>query len=338
MLNSIVLSVPIYLCCWADQTPKPANVTVEQLFAECHAVAARLKSVDFAFSFEDPMHGKGDMRLRERDGKLRGDRFNGPYVPDAEGEIIHTFDGKTHLMFRTKTKELGKTDKPTEAFLMPFQDPLCLTYRWLMAIPMSWPRAKSQALWLEHASRAELQTPTTVNNVPCQRVRLPLAKGYWQIIEIADGLRIPLKWTEYTPTGLAQQETNIREWREYPSDAGPVVLPTLVESITRYGNGVERAERYTVDLASVRINPALSEDIFTISLGNAAEIYDKDAQEVFVPEKGVIHKVNDDGTLKLNARRIPAKTSRGTWAVIGGLIVAVVAVVAIRLGSRRREQ
>ncbi len=340
MLKRFLPIIPICLALGMASQSAAAEITVEQLFKESHAVAERLKSIDMVVSCVFPGVGTRVMRLRERDGMLRGDGFFGPYVPDAEGENIQTFDGKTHLNFLVKTKQIGKTTKPTDASLMPFDDTLCLTYRWLMSLPLSWPQAKSQSRWLECATRAKLQTPTTVNGIPCQSVRIPVPNECWLIVEIADNLRIPLRWAEYDSLGIARQETLIREWKEYPTSSGTVVLPTVVDSIMRHGLGKEVKEMiipHTVDLASVKINPQLSDDLFTIPLSRATEIYDKDAKEVICPEQGIIKAVDDNGYQKTEPpRRIPAKTSWNTVMVIGGLLAAVLAIVAIRFGSRRQ--
>lgn len=339
MASSFILTLLVWTS--SNAVTSQSSITVEQLFLECHTVASRLKSVDFVFSLEQQGVGLRSMRLREREGKLRGDAFFGPYVPDAEGEQVQAFDGKIHLAFHVSDKRLGKTTKPADAMLLIFADPLCVPYQWMMKFPMSWSRAKSKALWLDCATRAKLQEPTILRGVRCQSLRLDFPSGGWQIVEIADGVRFPVRWTEYDSNGSAVTENVVREWKEFTTPDGPAVLPIVVDEILRHsGDGKlhELTIHHRVDLATVRINPELSDDIFTISESRASEIFDKDAKEVIVPEKGVIHKVNDDGTLKLNAERIPAKTSRGTWAVIGGLILAVVAVVAIRVGSRHREQ
>lgn len=334
MLSSLALT--IYFC--ANQVT-PATTTVDQLFEECHAVASRLKSVDFVISLEQAGVGPRAMRVREREGRLRGDVWFGPYVPDSEGMRVQTFDGRLHMALDTTTdRSLAKSSKPLDVMLLTFFDPLCLPYSWLMKPPFSWPRAKSKALWLDCAERAKLQAPTMVAKTPCESVRIDFPTGGWQIIEIANGVRFPVRWTEYDPNGFAPTEIVVREWKEFTTADGPAILPTLVDDFSRnsVGGSVNEIKTvYRVDLATVRINPELSEDLFTISESSADEIFDKDLGEISVPAKGVIHKVKDDGTLELNAKRIPAKSSSRTLAIVGGLIVAAIAAVAIRWSSQR---
>ena len=341
MLSSMAVASSCFIWVYAASSPSTETVPIDQLFTECHAVAIRLKSVDFAFSLEMQGVGPRSMRLRERDGKVRADSFFSPYVPDAEGEHVQAFDGKTFRVFHAAEKQLGKTTHPTDAMLFMFSDPLCLPYQWMMKFPMSWPRAKSKALWLESATRAKLQPATTCNGVRCQSVRFEFPSGGWQIIEIADGLRFPIRWREFDSMGIAATEVVVQEWREYSTPDGTAILPTVVEDILRHsanGSIHESKTSLRVDLASIRINPVLSEDIFTIPESRAVQIYDEDTKELAIPEKGVIHKVKDDGTLEFNVKRIPAKSSSRTLAIVGGLIVAVLAAVAIRWSSQRNAK
>ncbi len=319
----------------------PESVTVEQLFEESYAVARRLKSVDMVFSFEQPGDGPRAMRLRLRDGKLRGDGFFGHYVPNVGGDVVHVFDGKTLLAYASKEKQLGKMEHPTESVVLPFGDPLCETYLWLMTPPMiSSLQVRSHARWLERATRAELQSPTVVKDVTCQRIRISDPGGTWVILDIADRLRIPLKWTEFDPKGLAQNEVTIQEWKEAPSVDGPVVLPTVVDSTSRLwladGKIHENHYTYVVDLASVRINDQIGEDVFSIPMANVSELYDHGTQEVLNPATGAIRRLKDEETL--NPRRVPPASVARTWIIVLNALGLLIAAAGVWLYVRRRSR
>lgn len=338
MIGIVVFVSSLSVSIWAGQSSSTAIRDVEQLLNETHDVAARLKSVDFVHSYEEPGHGERALRLREREGKLRGDHFFGPYVPDRDGDRVKTYDGTTYRCFDSKERRLSKTRQITDARVLDFGDPLSEPYMWMIAVPWSWSGTKSKASWLEYAAHAELLAPGSVGSIPCQRIRRNFENGHHQIIEIADGLRIPIRWAQYDESGVAVTECVVHEWKEYPTPDGPVALPTVVDSISRYVDGktiTERKVTFKVDLASVKINPELGEDVFIIPDSKAREIADADALEIVFPETGVVYKTNPDGSITGDMRRVPARTSWGTVTVFSALAAGVVAVLGILYVRRR---
>lgn len=316
-------------------------VTVERVFDEAFAVATRLKSVDFVFSFEEPNRGPRAMRVRFREGKIRGDAFFGPYLPDAaEGQLTHIYDGKVFLGYGAKARQLGTTENPTDVHTLPFDDPLCASYEWLMTFPMmSCLQTASQSRWRELASRAELMPMTVQRGVACRQIRIPGPSATWIQVEIAEGLRIPLRWAEYDAQGMAQREAIVQEWKEYPTSAGTVILPIRVDSYSRLRNKAgaisERKLTQIVDLATVRVNPTLGEEVFDIPLGTVKELYNHDTKEQQNLETGVVHQFLPDHTYTTEVRK-PARFSRQTWLMIAGLNVAIFAGLGIWLFSRNR--
>jgi len=281
---------------------------------------------------ETPGFDVQSMRLRERSGKLRGDAFFGPFVPDTEGERVAIFDGTTHLAYMSRTRQLGISTRSTEPFVLTIEDPLCATYRWLMTLPLlSWSQAKSQAKWLDAASRATLLPPSTVQGKACHSLRIEGgegAVGCWINLEIAKDLHLPLKWTESQPDGFVNQEILVREWKEYPCEEGVVVLPMVVDRISRLPNTKKETKTtITVEPASVRINPEIGEDVFTIAESRAKEVWNEQTRERVYPQTGVVHKVNEDGSFEVSSRPVASRSFWQSWTFWG------VALIAIALGG-----
>lgn len=335
MFTSVALCIQLCNAIYSDSAEK---VPVDQIFEESYVVANRLRSIDLVFSFKGPGRGPRAMRLRQRGGKLRGDAYCAPYNPNAEAKCVDIFDGTTLIKYSPGTRQLGTTERPTDALVLTFNDPLCMTYGWLMEHALwSSLQTRSHALWLESASVAELQTPTVVNGINCQCVQIPGLNGTRVILEIADGLRIPLKWTQLKSSDDIMNQVTVQEWKEYPTRVGTVVLPTVVDCRSRLklkeGTFHENRYIYKVDVSTVRVNEDIAEDVFSIPTSQIAELYNRDTDEILYPLTGVVRNLKDEP----DRNQRPAQmASTRTWLILANVFL-VAGFAGIWWFNRRRR-
>jgi hypothetical protein len=321
----------------------PDQKSVEEIFIECHAVASRLRSVDFVFSFDSDF-GRRTMRLREQNGKYRADAFFGTYVPGAEeGDRISTFDADVYQQLNKNARMLVLTRAPKDAILAAFDDPLLLAYNWVLpAGNQAWFKVKSLAAWLERATISELEQSGSVRGVDCHRIRVKHPLGNWTIVEIAKHSSFPLGWTAFAADGTPRAAVQVVEWKEYRTPEGQIFLPTKVENQRHAVPGEMVAGHwvYTIDVGSVRINPQLDENLFTISPTRAAEIHDMDKLEIVYTESGIVQKHGADGlpiSTENIAPRVSESSSFAIWLLVGSLFSITLLAWYLRRTASRSE-
>lgn len=327
------------ICTAAADTVSAQTASIDQVFEESYTVANRLHTIDLVFSFEQPGgYGPRAMRLRQRGRKLRGDAYFGRYDPHAEPRCVDIYDGTTLIKYAPATRQLGTTDLPTDGLVLTFEDPLCTTYRWLMELPlMSSLQTKSHVLWLERATSAVLKAPTAVHGIPCQCIEIPGANKSRVLLEIADGLRIPLKWTEFDSSQEIMNEVTVQEWKEYPTQVGTVVLPTVVDYRSRLklkdGTFHENRYLYQVDISTVRVNEEIPEDVFAVPTSKVAELYDRDKEQILYPLTGAVRDLKEE---RNSSPQPTGMFTARTWLTgINLLLVAGLAAVWWFLRGRR---
>jgi hypothetical protein len=311
--------------------------SVEQFLLDCHAVVARLKSVDFVFSFESEF-GTQTSRLREQNGKYRADAWFEHYVPGAEGEHIHTYDKDRHQNFTPEDRVLGLVAADYNTPQTPMGDPLYYAYEWVLRNKTGWHDVKNVDNWLSRAPICELRRAASeqgAEDANWELVITPPVGGY-AIITIDARRLVPLaiQYSDREKKPVAAKRVD--SWQEYPTPDGPVYLPMVLQNRIVLQTDVMPGRRFlqVIDPSTVRINEPIDEAIFTIPLSRADEIIDMESGEMVDNRTGIVRPAFEPTSPGVYQQD---RAAGAWWAYLPAALLVLGAVaVGLAIWHRRR--
>ena|GEM_PF-6060571 len=259
---------------------------------------------------------------------------DGAEVDTILGPLEYAYNGVDYQWFATTVSNLEFSKKCRHPTPYWTPSPLIYPYFWVAELQANWSDIKDLAKWEAKFKGAKYVGQKIEDGIHfevvsfvCPQMEVDRVHVYFA----KDVHYYPLKFFGYIDgmnNGLPVARVQVTRYKTFDIDGMPFVFPLGVEACIGEGDGLgeEPLEMYwTVDESSIKINPQLDADMFTISPSRAKTItdYDKMLDEgLWLPSEDIA----DDGR---DIVREPLPTR--TWNTQKTLTVVIVNLVVIAI-------
>ncbi|MBQ3430663.1 hypothetical protein IJG20_00995 [Candidatus Saccharibacteria bacterium] len=263
----------------------------EDKFAEIisHGVsqAKLLRSIQFEFSTEYS-HIGSDYGFCSISGSKFHSRLDPVRLDDLLLPSENAYNGDKYQLLDRIEDGLGDylSLSSSQIYATPSGtlDPLSLPYIWLFTSgQIEWSAVKDNATWENAFSKAEYLGTETVENHPCEVVRLPsVDPNMVNTVYFATDLNyFPVKLVASNSDGSTDDGSpgilQVVEYEQIDVDGEKLTIPTKLN----FTNSRKDSEFYavsSVNLDSLKVNQPIDDDEFTISPTRARRVIDLDEQ------------------------------------------------------------
>ena len=213
--------------------------------------------------------------------------------------IEYAFNGTHYQWFVTGMKTLTFSRQCRHPTPYWGQNPLMAPYYWLVTGQANWSDIKDLARWEARFIEAKYVGQKIENGTLFEVVSFPVPQMDRGIVHVYFAKEInyyPIKMRGYKD-GLQIFSAEVTQYKTFDIDGMPFVFPLKVEMQDWGASGEDSISvSWTIDESSIKINPQLDEDLFTISPLRATTVIDFDR----MLEDGTLlpsFDVADDGSI-----------------------------------------
>ena len=321
---------------------------LKEIFQSASQMPSFLKSYQFSFTLrggesDPPQYQKVDVWQSGSNIKT----ISTWVFPDGEKmdsllePFEYAFNGTDYQWFSTGRTTLTFSKKCRHPTPYWTPNPLMCPYDWLMGQQANWSDIKDIAKWEARFKEAKYLGPKVVDGVHLEAVSFPflrmnvgtnMGKVYVYFAKDLNYYPVEIRgFVEGLNYGLPVLRARVIRYKTFDVDGMLFVFPLSIEVHDGADDeGEELLEMYwTVDESSIKINPQLDEDMFTISPSRATTVtdYDKMLEDgLWLPSDDVA----DDGR-DIVPEPLPEPLPKRTWNTQKTIAVVVVNLVLLAL-------
>ncbi len=290
-----------------------------------------IRSYEFVAIEESGVSGSPPMRQKSKfvqTGSLyRSDLYESDVAADPFA--IMAFNGERYQNFDDKLKALSYTRK--NRFPNPYgaMNPMVIPYVWLFETPSAtWPDITSPDVWTDRLQDAAILPETTLHGTEVVGVLFAVsrpAKLTYRVWFSKNQGFLPIRF-EGLQESKVQFEVSVSDCRSFEQEGQTIWFPMNIRTQTD-----DMVTQYIVDPQSLKLNPKLDEEQFTLSPSMATFVDDYDRNMAYY---------QDAGLLLPDQAPIEAKGGRPIFRslfVLGGCVIGVMVARSIYLYRIKRS-
>jgi hypothetical protein len=218
-------------------------------------------------------------------------------------------------------------------------NPLVAPYWFLFdqSANISWPTVRNEAVWQARLKNAVYEGQKTEGDRTYSVLRVPGAANPNSVFKVMFAPTVeyyPLAWELSVKDSPGVAHLKVDSYKVVQSWGENVVVPLKSEMVSGEGEPESARIRFTIEEASLKINPELDDDLFTYPQSQVEWVHDVDAK-THLPVGGQKAAKKHLGPPISDAAPIPVSAPRRLWGA--AVVVALSAVVIVAFWRLRRR-